>query len=222
MKKLSLFLFALMIFCFPQPSEALPIYGEGIEGLGSFTGSITYSASSDVEATLTVELTNTTSFGDGGYITAFAFNNPGELITGVTLKSPDFDFAPLGGSDFQDGIRAQPFGYFDIGASVTGDWLSGGGVDEGIAVGNAETFIFTLEGTGLGDLSEQSFVDELSENGENMQFFAVRFRGISNSPENLSDKAGGVPVPEPATMLMVGAGLIGMAAFGRKKFIKKS
>jgi hypothetical protein len=216
MRKISIIIIAAM-FCFlgaPTLSSAVPIEGDG--PLGDFTGTFIYKSIDASESTIEIELTNTSPMSNGGYLTAFAFNLPSDYITGVSLESSDDDFGLLGGPDFYDDVKGVPYGYFDIGASVTNQFLGGGAPSPGIPVGVTETFKFTLYGDDLDMLDLDSFLDEMSAGaspGKGSQFFLARFRGFDDGGSN---KTPGRVVPVPGALWLLGAGLIGLAGFRRK------
>jgi hypothetical protein len=114
-----------------------------------------------------VHLTNESLAVNGGHLVAFAFNNPSKLITSVTLisSSPSFQTL-LGGDAFGNSVSSSPFGDFDLGNASTSSWLGGGSPTGEIVVVGSETFTFDLGGTGLNQLSVQSFIDTLSDNSD--------------------------------------------------------
>lgn len=194
-----------LFFTLPQQSYALTIFGDTSRSeaqLGNFTAYLTYAYASSTSATLTITLANTTADGNGGYLTAFAFHNPSGSIqdAGLSEDDDDYQWNLLGDDDFLNGINAQPFGDFCIGASTSDSWQGGGNPNKGIDVGKQLVFTFSLEGEDLDLLSTESFVGQ-------SEFFVARFRGFEGDG---SDKVPGTTVPEPVSLLLFGIGLAGM------------
>lgn len=220
MKKSLVFVLSLaLLIGTASVAFAIPIAGTGTTG--SFTGSFDYLSHSDTSATISVTLTNTTPAEYGNYLTAFAFLIPENAnITQVQFSaSPDMyatAFSDIGGSTYDGTIKAEPFGSFDLGASATTTgaqpFLGGGkpvGDEGGIATGDTADFVFGLTGTGFNSITLGSFFDNTDT-----VWFVTRFRGGE------SDKVPAAPVPEPGTLLLLGAGILGLAGASRKKFKK--
>jgi hypothetical protein len=174
---------ALFVFIAPASAAPVAIFGEG--DLGSFTGLFDYQPEA---SKLSISLTNTSPADNGGYITGFVFNFD-------TPFSLSLDSSTAGAFEFVSDEPASPYGTFDYGAALGGDFLGGGNPTDGIAVGQTRTFNFNLF------MPEQSlFAAGLETNGSiGDGDFLVRFRGFNDEG---SDKVPGsitpATVPTPA------------------------
>lgn len=218
MKK-TLLIIVTFLFCvlnYVNQSGAATITGDG--EWGDFIGDFSYSYESANEATVEITLKNTSPTNNRGYLTAFVFNIPDRFVTGVSMSCTDSDFRLLSGSDRKRGIKAVPYGYFDIGASVTDQFLGGGKPSNGIPPEFSETFKFFLTGHNLDSLDLQHFFSEMptrGSRGKRSQFFVVRFRGFHNG---CSDKTpGSQAVPIPSAVLLLASGLIALLVIKKRR-----
>jgi hypothetical protein len=76
-------------------------------------------------------------------------------------------------------------------------------------LGAGATLVYEITGDSL---IAESFYNSASNKS------AVSIKGSGGELDGIGT---GLPVPEPATMVLLGLGLIGLAGFGRKKFLKK-
>jgi len=219
----AIFAVAVMsLFALPHSGNAIPIIADtasSAEGIGDFSGTLTFTPSTSSTGILTVSLTHTTSGFAEAYITGFVFLLPeGITATSVTSSThPSFELLTE-----KKALSAPPFGEFDTGAALGGDWTGGGKPQDGIGIGtgipDTGIFDFELTRTGLGAGTIDDFLSEVTER----EWFVARIRGFE--PCGGSDKvpADIASVPEPATLVLLGSGLALMGLLGRRKSRKST
>jgi hypothetical protein len=159
------------------------------ENLGSYEGSLTYDSGLSL---LTVVLKNTTTGVSSARLTGFVFNIDGNA-TATFVDADNLSTAGFNESAFNNtgSESASPFGTYDFGAAIGGNFLGGGSPNPGIGIGGTGTFQFNVSGPAAGSLDVSDFF--VTENGETSYPFVVRFKAID--PGGRSDKVPGTLVP---------------------------
>ncbi|MEI6272219.1 MAG: hypothetical protein WCQ03_01965 [Phycisphaerae bacterium] len=175
---------------------------------GAYQGSIQWSYTSGGTATVTLNLTNTSSVTSN--LAAFVVGLADSSMTVSQVSAPT-NFAQLTGN----GLKATPFGNFDWGSASTSSF-NGGGNTMGLAKGQSGTWVFSVSGTSaaLAAVSSPAVF-----NGVNDWDFVVHIKGITSGSSTVSEKLTstfGLSTPVPAPGVAALAGLAALATRRRR------
>lgn len=197
---------ALTLAASGASAQVVSIWGDvsgSTERTGAtFSGSVEYVHLAGNDGQLTIDLTNDSPAPVGGFLTGLLFrgaSGDGPLLASLASANPTtfLDTGPA---------LAGPFGSFDGGAALYGDWLGGGNPSFGLGIGQSGRFVFDIDSPGAALLTTASFIGSVDEPG-----MVMRFRGLSGG---LSDM---VPVVIPAPSALALLGLGGLVATRRRR-----